>query len=77
MVKGLLLFALTFACFVALAAQGTPQPTVVAISGCCKHREGGAWVNIGRDFDQCSDLNADEGDDIFAPEGNVWWDSRC
>ncbi len=53
---------------------------VVAQSGCCKQldRQGGYWRIIGYDFGQCSALNSEwDGDDIYQPQGNYWWDAAC
>lgn len=60
------------------SAQASSENMVVAMSGCCKESDGGDWFNIHRDFDRCVEDNAEaDGDDVFAPEGEFWWDARC
>lgn len=62
-----------------LAGTIVASDTARANSGCCLKRdsERAPWTEVGRDFAQCNDLNADEGDDVFAPSGLVWWDLDC
>lgn len=49
--------------------------------GCCMVRDGAKlpWVEVGKDFEDCAKRNAREvpADDIFEPEGLVWWRLDC
>ena len=48
-----------------------------AVSGCCKQKVGDNWRRIGDDFEQCKALNEADGDNVFEPTGNYWWDAGC
>ena len=61
--------------------SGVPGDEAIAVSGCCKQRPNvnARWRNIGSNFEQCRQLNEeqDQGDDIFNPDGKIWWDVGC
>ena len=55
--------------------------TARAQTGCCMQRAsaGGSWFEIGRDLNQCRELNAaqDNNDNVFQASGVIWWNIRC
>jgi hypothetical protein len=59
--------------------NGIPSEEAIAVSGCCKQRVGAKWRRIDDNFEQCKrrNDNRDQGDDIFAPVGEIWWDVGC
>jgi len=53
---------------------------VLAQSGCCKVRDSfsAQWRQNGLPFEACKRLNQQQdGDDVFARQGLVWWDGKC
>jgi len=50
-----------------------------AVSGCCKERSSYKenWRPSGKSFDECEQANNRERDNIFSPQGLVWWDVNC
>ncbi|HHJ38186.1 MAG: hypothetical protein AXA67_03595 [Methylothermaceae bacteria B42] len=57
-----------------------PVTGAYAVSGCCKVRksERDPWRKHGTDLAACKSMNrAQDGDNIFKPNGAVWWDMNC
>jgi hypothetical protein len=57
-----------------------PGPAFAQQTGCCKERRSfrAAWRTNGLSFEICRQLNdRRDRDDVFQPEGFVWWDRRC
>ncbi len=53
---------------------------VLAAAGCCKQRAAGKpWRKTKLNFDSCKRENSekDNNDNVFRPNGNVWWDVAC
>ena len=76
-----LLLVIGLAAAAGLLWSGVPCNEAIAVSGCCKQRPhvNAKWRNIGIDFARCKTLNdeEDQGDDIFNPDGKIWWDVGC
>jgi hypothetical protein len=54
-----------------------PVEETVAASGCCKQKVGNNWHRINETFENCKSLNEADGDNVFEPTGNYWWDVSC
>jgi hypothetical protein len=73
---------LTGAVLAVLALSMSPPCSnpLFAQSGCCKIRSSvtAQWSKaLDRTFPACRQLNAKDGDDVFAESGLVWWDRQC
>ena len=63
-----------------LVAAILPVSPAQAVPGCCKQRQSvlGTWVATRLGFADCERLNKRrDGDDVFFPEGRIWWDTYC
>jgi len=69
-------FGITLAAEAFLAAKSA----VADPAGCCEQRAnvGAEWAKNNLNFASCEQLNrALDNDDIFQPNGQVWWNSNC
>jgi hypothetical protein len=66
---------------VVLALSMLPPSPLSAQAGCCKTRRvrTDPWRKApDLTFERCRQLNEEQdGDDLFADNGRVWWDRQC
>ena len=54
---------------------GVAYDDVLAVSGVCKKKVGNYWRRTDETFESCKQLNQKvDGDNVFDPTGDYWWD---